>query len=163
MHCHNDSALQARSSSCTKLENSCRAIRASGCHREVEAEVTSWLDRSFVGDGSQVEGPRQAGERRFGDRALDIGEEDRFDGERPLFGQTEPVVPVYQLREKRKSWRSAAYQPLEFTRIETTASPRHRVRCAAKCAIPYAPKCAKSGLNATSGECFRAGFFEVSA
>lgn len=32
-------------------------------------------------------------------------------------------------------------------------------KCAVKCAIPCAPKCAFKGLNATYGECFRAGLF----
>jgi hypothetical protein len=38
----------------------------------------------------QVEKPRQTGERRFGDRALNVEKENGFRGGRPLFGQAEP-------------------------------------------------------------------------
>jgi hypothetical protein len=38
----------------------------------------------------QVEEPRQTGECRFGDRTLNVEQEDRFGGRRPPFRQTEP-------------------------------------------------------------------------
>src|ERR1019366_5608897 len=47
---------------------------------------------------SQVKEPRQTGERRFGDRALNVEKENGFCGGRPPFGQAEPSVLAHPLR-----------------------------------------------------------------
>jgi len=63
------------------------------------------------------------------------------------------VEPGFDTRQKRELL-SVLDTPASEDRL-----PGHGVfqKCAVKCAIPGAPKCAFKGLNATCGECFRAG------
>src|ERR1017187_8758922 len=55
------------------------------------------MDRSLA-PVSQVEEPWESGERRFGDRALNVEKENGFCGGRPPFGQAEPSVLAHPLR-----------------------------------------------------------------
>ena len=56
-------------------------------------------------------------------------------------------------RDNQVRFIRSRYPDLAFgkrsSRVSLTVSPRHGVRCAVKCAIPRAPKCAFKGLNAT--------------
>jgi len=65
--------------------------------RDVPAVERPEVNRAFA-LAPEVEEPRQTGERRFGNRPLNVEQENRFRGGRPPFGQPEPTGVTHPFR-----------------------------------------------------------------